>query len=169
MRDQYYSNAAYDFDLFMPAKKREGESGGTVTPLPRRTRKQRAIRKAARSRKQALGKLTSKLSGLLAIVFMVGACCGIVYTRMRISETRDAYNAAVKELERLEREEVRLNMLIENLSAIGNLEQEAAALGMQKPTAGQIRYISLVEQDKVEILRHGGEKAVAYLDVEKEE
>ena len=166
MNTNRYGSAAYDFDLFLPAEKRERPDN--VTPLPKRTPKTK--KNTAAGAKTAPRRAPSKrISSFLAIVFMLGMVCGIIFSRVQISETREQINQASRQLETLEREEVRLNMLIENKAAYQNLEQEAAALGMQKPTAQQIRYIALGGKDKVEIKNRDPGNLFAFLGGENQE
>ena len=146
---QYKENVAYDFELFAP---RPAE----VTPIPVAYKEPKKKNKTASKPVAKKGakpsparKTFSKVMITAVALFLI---CFNIYTRVEIADVNTKIISADKELEKLNNEKLRLEMELENKISLGNLEQAAKELGMQKKERSQIKYIDTSGGDLAEII-----------------
>jgi len=144
------SSAAYDFDMFLPAEKREAR----IVELPQKNKKpgereQTGAQSRPVSEGQQAGALRQRLGAISASAIILFMPCAMLYTRSELADMKDQIYKGRKQLDALRNEEVRLNMEIEEKISFANLEQEAQKLGMHKKDLSKIIYIQFEESDRV--------------------
>lgn len=132
MNNMKYCNdsLAHDFDMFMPRQKSEPK----VVELPKA--KTNAMRKP-----KAKTQTKSKAFSIIVTVFLVLSAFGSLFLHAEISKVSNQINAVETETVKLKSEQTRLNVLLEKKTSVGNLENQAKQLGMQKQEKNQVNYI----------------------------
>lgn len=135
---KYYNDSfAYNYDIFMPAKKK-----AEIIDMPKT--------KGA-SKAKAAYKANSAVIQKVVIAFIVlAAVCGSLFLRAEISSLKAQINGVNKEIVELESEATRLEVEIERKVSLVNLEQAATELGMQKCSKSQVIYIQTNGYDTAE-------------------
>lgn len=130
----YTSVTAYDYSLFAAKE-------STARALPK---KQPVIKMPAK--KAALNHAVSGVFSIVMIaVFILSMICAEIYLRAEITSVRAQTHAVQNELKELNGRETALQMQLEQKISYSNLEEEAKALGMQKPRRDQIVYLEPTE------------------------
>ncbi len=146
MSSYYVDSFAYDYDMFMPAKKK----ADNVIDISSK-RKSNTTKNSAGPVK-ATYRSTAKI---LMIVLILGLIAGNIYLRVQVNEVTNQINACETKLERALSENTALEMEIENCVSLKNLEASATELGMKKAESYQINYIDILDGDKTEIAKNG--------------
>lgn len=135
---KYYNDSfAYNYDIFMPAKKK-----AEIIDMPKTKRASKA---------KAAYKANSAVIQKVVIAFIVlAAVCGSLFLRAEISSLKAQINGVNKEIVELESEATRLEVEIERKVSLVNLEQAATELGMQKCSKSQVIYIQTNGYDTAE-------------------
>ena len=138
-------NEAYDFSLFEERESR-------VVRMPKK-KKEKKVQKA------------SAVEGYLrAFLLVVAAAVALsvvgymVYCKMTLSELGDRLVNAKAELTLADSEYVRLQTDLQEKMATRSIEEQAKALGMERPQANQIEYVVINDTDKVEVAQQAQEK-----------
>ncbi len=138
---KYYNESlAYDFDMFLPAEKRERKEDNVIKMPKSATRKKSARRAATR-------RLSVSAFAVLASIFLLAALCGNIFFRIRINETDAKINQVKSELTTLYGEKTACEVELERKISYDNIEVQAAELGMQKMDKSQVRYIRVNDKD----------------------
>ena len=136
---KYYDDSlAYNFELFMPAQKKQAD----VISMP-------STRKKTSSKKRTKAKSASPtLKGIMVALVSVTLLCLMLFLRSQVGETQSKINAIEKQISTAKSEETRLNVALERMYSYQNLEQKASSLGMSKPGKSQIVYVRCNDKDK---------------------
>lgn len=132
MNNMKYCNdsLAHDFDMFMP---REKKQKSVVVELPKKSKQ--------KPKAKSSSKTSSKLFSIIVTVFLIGAAFGCLFLHAEISKVSNELNAVEAETVKLKSEQTRLNVILEKKTSVGNLENQAKKLGMQKQEKTQVNYI----------------------------
>ena len=147
MSRYYVDSFAYDFDLFAPQTKK----ADNVLEIDRRSGRKTASSPARRPRV----KMSRPVALVMMLVLLLGLIAGNIYLRVRVTEVTNEISRCDVKLERAISENTSLDMEMENRVSLKNLEQSAAALGMQKAERYQVRYLDVLGGDKTEVLKDG--------------
>ena len=147
MANYYVDSFAYDYDMFMPAKKADN-----VIEIDSK-RKTNKARSKTSSRPKAATRRFSATTLLLVMIF--GLIAGKIYLRVQVNEVANQIDKYDTKLERALSENTALEMEIENYVSLKNLEASATELGMKKAENYQINYIDILDGDKTEIAKNG--------------
>ena len=134
MNNMKYCNdsLAHDFDMFMPRPKKQPSN---VVELPKKS-KQKA-KPVAKAKTKAVGRAFP----VIVTIFLLAAAFGSLYLHAEISKVSNELNAVEAQTVKLKSEETRLNVILEKKTSVGNLENQAKKLGMQKQEKTQVNYI----------------------------
>ncbi|MBQ0110680.1 MAG: hypothetical protein KBS41_01975 [Oscillospiraceae bacterium] len=136
---KYYDDSlAYNFELFMPAQKKEAE----VISMPQK-RKKTSSKSRTKSKK-----ISPSVKRVAIVAVTVTALCLMLFLRSQEGETQSKIVEADKAIAKAKSEETRLNVALEKMYSYQNLEQKASSLGMSKPNKNQIVYIKCNTQNK---------------------
>ena len=135
---KYYNDSfAYNYDIFMPAKKK-----AEIIGIPKAKRVSRA--------KAAYKANTDIIQRIAIAAIVLAAVCASLFLRAEISSLKAQINGVNKEIVELESESTRLEVEIERKVSLANLEQAATELGMQKCSKSQVTYIQTNGYDTAE-------------------
>lgn len=127
----YTSVTAYDYSLFTARE-------STAKALPK---KKPVIQMPAR--KTALRHSVSGMFSIIMVaVFILSMICAEIYLRAEITSVRAQTTSIQDEIKELDSRETALQIQLEQKISYSNLEEEAKALGMQKPRRDQIVYLA---------------------------
>ena len=130
----YTSVAAYDYSLFTARE-------STAKTLPKR---QPVIKMPAK--KKALSNSVSGIFSIIMVaVFMLSMICVEIYLRAEITSVRAQTAVVQKEIKELDSRQTALQIELEQKISYTNLQEQAQALGMQKPRRDQIVYLEAEE------------------------
>lgn len=141
MNNMKYCNdsLAHDFDMFMP---REKKPSGVVVEFPKKSQR--------KPKTKANVKVSQRLFSIIVTVFLVGAAFGCLFLHAEISKVSNELNAVEAETVKLKSEQTRLNVILEKKTSVGNLENQAKQLGMQKQEKTQVNYIFNYQDENTE-------------------
>lgn len=141
MNNMKYCNdsLAHDFDMFMPREKKQNH---VVVELPKKSKQKTKAKSSV--------KVSSKLFSIIVTVFLVGAAFGCLFLHAEISKVSNELNAVEAETVKLKSEQTRLNVILEKKTSVGNLENQAKKLGMQKQEKTQVNYIFNYQDENTE-------------------
>ncbi len=139
------SNLAYDLSLF-----------DTDEDLERKKRERRKQREEQAKIKISDKKSISRNGSVLAAVAVVAAAAIVAFSllgsKSRISELTSSISETKNEIELAERENVRLNSVLDSMYTLDNVESIASQeLGLQKTQSSQITFITLNTEDMTEV------------------
>ena len=126
-------SVAYDLDMYKPE--------------PAKIKEVKTVKKPSQQPKK-------KQNGSLKLLCLVAvlAAAFMVYSRVSLNEVTGRLNAARGELITVTTEQNRLDRLVDIKMSNSNIEEYATTrLGMIRPDATQIHYVSLSDQNKIEI------------------
>lgn len=137
---KYYNDSlAYDFEMFMPKEKKQQKRDNIVVmPKPKVKAKQR--RNAAR-------RLSPTVTAIMCVVFIMAGLCGNIAFRIKINEVNNEINDVKAAVAELDSEKTALEVEFQRRISYVNLEQEALALGMKKPSKDDVTYIRVNDKD----------------------
>ncbi len=139
---KYYNESlAYDFNMFLPAEKREVTPKDNVIKMP-----QNGKRRKAKSRAKAHSFPVSAFAVMVS-VFMLAALCGNILLRLQINEVDNQINEVKGLINELDAEKTAYEVELERRISYSNIELEAAQLGMQKMDKSQVHYIRVNDKD----------------------
>lgn len=141
MNNMKYCNdsLAHDFDMFMPREKKQNH---VVVELPKKSKQKPKAKSSV--------KASSKLFSIIVTVFLIGAAFGCLFLHAEISKVSNELNAVEAETVKLKSEQTRLNVILEKKTSVGNLENQAKKLGMQKQEKTQVNYIFNYQDENTE-------------------
>ena len=141
MNNMKYCNdsLAHDFDMFMPREKKQNH---VVVEFPKKSKQKTKAKSSV--------KVSSKLFSIIVTVFLVGAAFGCLFLHAEISKVSNELNAVEAETVKLKSEQTRLNVILEKKTSVGNLENQAKKLGMQKQEKTQVNYIFNYQDENTE-------------------
>ncbi len=141
MNNMKYCNdsLAHDFDMFMPREKKQNH---VVVELPKKSKQKTKAKSSV--------KASSKLFSIIVTVFLIGAAFGCLFLHAEISKVSNELNAVEAETVKLKSEQTRLNVILEKKTSVGNLENQAKKLGMQKQEKTQVNYIFNYQDENTE-------------------
>ena len=141
MNNMKYCNdsLAHDFDMFMPREKKQNH---VVVELPKKSKQKTKAKSSV--------KVSSKLFSIIVTVFLIGAAFGCLFLHAEISKVSNELNAVEAETVKLKSEQTRLNVILEKKTSVGNLENQAKKLGMQKQEKTQVNYIFNYQDENTE-------------------
>ena len=141
MNNMKYCNdsLAHDFDMFMPREKKQNH---VVVELPKKSKQKPKAKSSV--------KVSSKLFSIIVTVFLIGAAFGCLFLHAEISKVSNELNAVEAETVKLKSEQTRLNVILEKKTSVGNLENQAKKLGMQKQEKTQVNYIFNYQDENTE-------------------
>ncbi len=142
MNNMKYCNdsLAHDFDMFMPREKKQSN----VVEFPKKSKQKH------KSKAKASVKVSQRLFSIIVTVFLVGAAFGCLFLHAEISKVSNELNAVEAETVKLKSEQTRLNVILEKKTSVGNLENQAKKLGMQKQEKTQVNYIFNYQDENTE-------------------
>ncbi len=130
----YTSVTAYDYSLFTTRE-------STAKALPK---KQPGIKMPAK--KAALNHSVSGVFSIIMVaVFILSMICVEIYLRAEITSVRSQTVAVQNEIKELDSRQTALQIQLEQKISYTNLEEQAKAMGMQKPRRDQIVYLEAEE------------------------
>ncbi len=131
---KYYNDSlAYDFEMFMPKeKKQQNRDNIVVMPKPQHKAKQR---------RSAAKRLSPTFAAIMCVVFIMAGLCGNIALRIKINEVNNEINDVKAAVAELDSEKTALEVEFQRRISYVNLEQEALALGMKKPSKDDVTYI----------------------------
>ncbi len=122
-----------------------------VLPRPKERAAVRTARTGVRTAERSGMKLSVRAVSLFIAVLTV--LLVIVYSYMQLSELSNEYAINTETLQALKKEERTLTRQAEAGVSLAEVEDYAVeVLGMKKPSADQIIYISLAEEDEAEVI-----------------
>lgn len=130
----YTSVTAYDYSLFTARE-------STARPLP----KKQPVIKMPRRKTAPRYSVSGVFSILMVAVFILSMICAEIYLRAEITSVRAQTVSVEKEIKELDSRETALQIQLEQKISYSNLEEQAKALGMQKPRRDQIVYLAAEE------------------------
>ena len=138
---KYYNDSlAYDFEMFAP-KTREEKNRDNIVVMPKNAT-------AARKRSKAAAKrVASPMAAIMCAVFVLAGFCGNIALRLQINEVDSQINDVKAQIAELDSEKTELEVKLQQRIAYGNLELEAAQLGMCKPEKDDVIYIRVNDKD----------------------
>ena len=139
---KYYNDSlAYDFEIFMPKTAPKRNINDNIVVMPKVTQKSKARRRAAART------LSPSVAAIMGAVFVLAALCGNIALRIRINEVNSEINDMKAYVAELDSEKTALEMEYEKRISYSNLEAEAVALGMKKPSKDDVTYIRVNNTD----------------------
>ncbi len=133
---KYYNDSlAYDFEMFMPKTAPKHNTRDNIVVMPN------ANKKAKSRRRAAARSLSPSVAAIMGAVFIVAALCGNIALRLQINEVNSEINDMKAMIAELDSEKTALEMEYERRISFANLESEASALGMKKPSKDDVTYI----------------------------
>ncbi len=133
---KYYNDSlAYDFEMFMPKTAPRQNTRDNIVVMPKVAKKTRARRRAAART------LSPSVAAVMGAVFILAALCGNIALRLQINEVNSEINDMKAMIAELDSEKTSLEMEYERRISFANLETEAVALGMKKPSKDDVTYI----------------------------
>ncbi len=146
---KYYNDSlAYDFNMFMPAEKKQ-RSEDNIVRLPKGSKKSKAATK----------RLSVSAFAVLTAVFVLAALCGNIFLRLQLNEVNSKINETKSKIEQLESEKTGLEVEFERRISYSNIELEATEMGMQKKDKSQVKYIRINEDNTA--CKNGGDAVVS--------
>ncbi len=137
----FYDNTAYDFEKFAP--KREAAEIVNLPEQKSSPRKHRSTDHAAALKK--------KLSAALGVAVILMLVFMQIHCQIQNTEVTEKIYQTKEKINVLKSEETRLSVELEGKVSFNNMEKMAGERGMQKATTIQTKYISLCDEDSVEI------------------
>ncbi len=135
--NRFYDSTAYDFERFAPKKPQ-----AKVVRLPEKRKNPRAV---------AAQKLKSRLKAAAAAAVVMTLVIVQIHGQIKNSELAFELNKTNANIAELRQEESRLNVKYNSTLSFNNIEKVAEENGMQKASAGQTEYISICDEDAVEL------------------
>ena len=132
----YYSNTAYDFDMFAP--KPEKKPASVVRYPVSESRKKVHTERNART-------FAGRLAVGAMVLVIVGGVFANVFARAAVSQTEMQIDKQEKAIAKLDSEIVRLQCDVQAKLSYDALEAGAEALGMQKLERRQTTYVKMAE------------------------
>lgn len=139
------TNLAYDLSLFDTDEEFE------------RKKERRQKEKAARadikvSEKKSVGRNGSVIAVFAVVSFAALIAFSILYSKVQISDYTAAISETKTEIEQMERENIRLNSILDSMYTLDNVEQIASQeLGLQKTQSSQITFITMNTEEMTEV------------------
>lgn len=130
----YTSVTAYDYSLFT-------NSGSAAKALP----KKKTVIEMPKRKAALRHSVPGIFSIIMVAVFILSMICAEIYLRAEITSVRAKTATIEKEIKELDSRETALQIQLEQKISYTNLEEEAKALGMQKPRRDQIVYLEADE------------------------
>lgn len=137
---KYYNDSlAYDFEMFAPKIKEKTNTRDNIVVMPSAVSK--------RKTKTAARRLSSPMAAIMCAVFVLAGFCGNIALRLQINEVDSQINDVKAAIAELESEKTELEVQLQQRISYGNLELEAAQLGMCKPEKDDVVYIRVNDKD----------------------
>ncbi len=139
----YRDNTAYDFEMFAPKK--------TVVELPDHpnAKKKRASATAKKPVAKASARSNFVMVALVVVAFLL--IIAQINCQLQNSEMVDKIADEQTEIQKLQSENTRLQVEVNNKVSFSNMENTAKSMGMQKITVAQVEYVNLCTEDAVEV------------------
>lgn len=138
---KYYNDSlAYDFEMFAPKPVEKKNNRDNIVVMP-------SSSAASKKRKKAARKLSSPMAAVMCAVFVLAGFCGNIALRLQINEVDSKINDVKAAIAELDSEKTELEVQLQQRIAYGNLELEAAQLGMCKPEKDDVVYIRVNDED----------------------
>ena len=139
------SNLAYDLSLF------ETDEDFERRKAEREKQKQERA-KIKVSQKKSIGRNGSALAALAAVSFAAIIAFSLLYSKVQISDYTSLISETKSEIELTERENIRLNSVLDSMYTLDNVEKIASQdLGLQKTQSSQISFITLNTEEMTEV------------------
>ena len=139
---KYYNDSlAYDFEMFAPKKAPERKKYDNIVVMPKKAKKAKVRRRAA------VHALSPSVIAIMCAVFVLAALCGNIALRIKINEVNSQINDVKASISELDSEKTALEMELEKRISFSNLEVEAVAMGMKKPSKDDVTYIRVNDVD----------------------
>ena len=134
---RFYDSTAYDFERFAPKKPQ-----AKVVRIPGRKR---------RAREEAALKLKNRLKAAAVVAVIMALIIVQIHGQIKNSELSFELHKTNERITSPKQEESRLNVELNSIVSFNNIEKVAEENGMQKASAGQTGYISVTDEDSVEV------------------
>ena len=143
---KYYNDSlAYDFEMFAPKTKEKTNTRDNIVVMPSAVSKKKT--------KTAARRLSSPVAAIMCAVFVLAGFCGNIALRLQINEVDSKINDVKAAIAELESEKTELEVQLQQRISYGNLELEAAQLGMCKPEKDDVVYIRVNDKDAAKTAR----------------
>lgn len=143
---KYYNDSlAYDFEMFAPKTKEKTNTRDNIVVMPSAASKKKT--------KTAARRLSSPVAAIMCAVFVLAGFCGNIALRLQINEVDSKINDVKAAIAELESEKTELEVQLQQRISYGNLELEAAQLGMCKPEKDDVVYIRVNDKDAAKTAR----------------
>ncbi|MDL2293909.1 hypothetical protein LJC60_04675, partial [Ruminococcaceae bacterium OttesenSCG-928-D13] len=130
---------AYDLERFAPAKQ---------IPARPRVRVARGEKEAKTARRQQVMRMVRTMLGVAVMVALV---CGVLYTQTQLAELSKNITSAKNELNEEKSLNAYLTFEMDNMTSQKNIEERAAALGLEKMDNGQVYYFRVEEGNGIQV------------------
>lgn len=141
---KYYNDSlAYDFEMFMPKTAPKTNTRDNIVVMPKTAQKRNAKRRAAART------LSPSVMAIMCAFFILAGLCGNIALRLQINEVNSEINDMKSSIAELDSEKTSLEMELERRISYSNLETEALALGMKKPSKDDVTYIRVNDKNAV--------------------
>lgn len=141
---KYYNDSlAYDFEMFMPKTAPKTNTRDNIVVMPKTAQKRNAKRRAAART------LSPSVTAIMCAFFILAGLCGNIALRLQINEVNSEINDMKSSIAELDSEKTSLEMELERRISYSNLETEALALGMKKPSKDDVTYIRVNNKNAV--------------------
>ncbi len=139
---KYYNDSlAYDFEMFAPKPQKKENTRDNIVVMPKNST-------AAKKRKRAAARtISSPAAVIMCAVFILAGFCGNIALRLQINEVDSKINDVKEVIAELDSEKTELEVMLQQRISYGNLELEAAQLGMCKPEKDNVVYIRVNDKD----------------------
>ena len=139
------SNLAYDLTLF--------ETDEDLERRKRDRKKQREEQaKINITQKKSVGRNGSAVAAIALVAFAAVIAFSLLYSKVQISDYTSLISETKSEIELTERENIRLNSVLDSMYTLDNVEKIASQdLGLQKTQSSQISFITLNTEEMTEV------------------
>ena len=138
---KYYNDSlAYDFEMFAPKTAEKKNTRDNIVVMPKNGA-------ASKYRKREAKRLASPVAAIMCAVFVLAGFCGNIALRLQINEVDSKINDVKAVIAELDSEKTELEVQLQQRVAYGNLELEAAQLGMCKPEKDDVVYIRVNDKN----------------------
>ena len=156
-RSSTYGSLAYDLDAL--ARERQLDDAGR---LPERKQRpaQPEIQTAQRRRPAARAAVRPSPVVVLGTLVIAGMVIALMLCYVKLTGISDNVSSIKREISALEEQHIALLTEYERTFDLAAVKAAAEAVGMSKPSSGQIQYIDLSGADSVEVYAAGGAAAL---------
>lgn len=152
-----YGSLAYDLDAL--AREKQLDEAGKL-PQKKVRPAQPEVQPVQRRQSAARAAVRPSPVLLLGTVLVVGMVIALMLCYVKLTGISDNVSSIKREISALEEQHIALLTEYERTFDLAAVKAAAEAVGMSKPSSGQIQYIDLSGADSVEVYAAGGAAAL---------